>query len=573
MSRSFFQILNRKEKNIFFIFALLLSFCSILEMIGIGLIPLFVGSLFSSETIDNFLFHKISSFKDQDRDSMIMYFSTAIISVFAFKNLFLLTIYYFQGKYLTKLSQDIKQRFFSFYLNKKYIFHLNNSSNMIARNVLIETQAIRIFFYSLLQIIKESVILIGITLLLLNTNFVISTIVFIVLSTCVLLYYFFFKKNLEFKSKEQQIIRFELLKNINEIFGSIKDVLIFSKQKLVFQLFKKKDDKYENNIFYQDIVIKLPKLILELAAITLIIGALFYLEKTEINKEEIFVLLTLVSVSVIRIIPGYNIISGSLSRLKFIAHSISLMSKVLLNNKATNIETSKKQKKIFFKRFIQFKNVSFKYPGTKKNIFNNLNLKILSGSKILVKGSSGSGKSTFLNIVAGLIEVTEGKVLVDNFEIRKNLKNWYKNVSYVSQDIFLLDNTIKNNVTLNLDNSEMDKKKLIIAKKYSYLDTFIDSSGKGENTTVGERSARISGGQKQRIGIARAIYRNTNLIILDEATNALDKKLESKILKYFLQLNRKKTVIVSSHHNLSKKNFDFILNFKNGNCSFTKIRK
>jgi len=219
MSRSFFQILNRKEKNIFFIFALLLSFCSILEMIGIGLIPLFVGSLFSSETIDNFLFHKISSFKDQDRDSMIMYFSTAIISVFAFKNLFLLTIYYFQGKYLTKLSQDIKQRFFSFYLNKKYIFHLNNSSNMIARNVLIETQAIRIFFYSLLQIIKESVILIGITLLLLNTNFVISTIVFIVLSTCVLLYYFFFKKNLEFKSKEQQIIRFELLKNINEIFG------------------------------------------------------------------------------------------------------------------------------------------------------------------------------------------------------------------------------------------------------------------------------------------------------------------------------------------------------------------
>jgi len=120
---------------------------------------------------------------------------------------------------------------------------------MIARNVLIETQAIRIFFYSLLQIIKESVILIGITLLLLNTNFVISTIVFIVLSTCVLLYYFFFKKNLEFKSKEQQIIRFELLKNINEIFGSIKKVLIFSKQKLVFQLFKKKDDNMKITFF------------------------------------------------------------------------------------------------------------------------------------------------------------------------------------------------------------------------------------------------------------------------------------------------------------------------------------
>lgn len=566
MIKSFFKILNHKEKISFFILSFLLIICSILEMFGIGLIPLLVSTYFSPQNIPDLFINSLSFFEINKNYSF--YVSALILLIFTLKNFFLVIIYYFQGKYLTKLSQDIKQRLFNFYLNQNYIFHLNNSTNKIARNVLIETQSVRIFSYTLLQLIKESVVLVGIVILLLITNLFISTLILVLFSTIAYLFFIFFKKKLDYKSKEQQEIRLSLLKNISEIFGSIKDILIFSKQKLAFKFFKYKDDVYENNIFFQDVILKLPKIILELASIITIVGVLYYLESTNFDKDKIFSLITLISVCVIRMVPGYNIISGSLSKIKFISHSIMLISNILKKE----ILTKKKFKKIPLKGVISFKNVCFKYPNTKKNIINNLNLEIPCGSRVLIKGPSGSGKSTFLNIISGLIHIDKGKMMVNDLEINKNVYNWYENVSYVSQDIFLLDDTIKNNIVLNLNNSKINKQLYKKALEKSCLKNFIDKLVNKDKSIVGERSVRISGGQKQRIAIARAIYRNTNLIILDECTNGLDKNIERKILNYFLNLNRNQTVLVSSHHNLSKKYFDFIIHFKNNGIEASKIK-
>ena len=198
-----------------------------------------------------------------------------------------------------------------------------------------------------------------------------------------------------------------------------------------------------------------------------------------------------------------------------------------------------------FNKNIVFDNVSFKYPSNVNNTLTEINLEILNESKVAIIGSSGAGKSTFINLLLGLLKPTKGNILVDGKKIEENLINWQFNIGYVPQDIYLLDDTIKNNITF--DEETVDDNQLKKILKLSRLDKFIDSLPDGLETHIGERGARISGGQRQRIGIARALYKDPKVIVFDEATNALDSENERNIMREILELNVKKNLIIITH--------------------------
>jgi ABC-type bacteriocin/lantibiotic exporter with double-glycine peptidase domain len=204
-------------------------------------------------------------------------------------------------------------------------------------------------------------------------------------------------------------------------------------------------------------------------------------------------------------------------------------------------------------------NLEFKYPGEFKPIFNQFNLKIIKGSKCAIIGKSGVGKTTLLDILIGIHEIQKGKLLVDNIEIDlKNLKQWKNNIAYAPQEIFLFDDSIAKNISLELNPDNIDEKKLVKCAKLSEIYDFINKLPKRFDTPVGESGTYLSGGQKQRLGIARALYKNKKILILDEATNALDSELEELILNNLDNI-KDITIIQVTHKLNSSFKFDQII--------------
>jgi ABC-type bacteriocin/lantibiotic exporter with double-glycine peptidase domain len=216
-----------------------------------------------------------------------------------------------------------------------------------------------------------------------------------------------------------------------------------------------------------------------------------------------------------------------------------------------------------FKNHIKFENLSFKYKNTQKFIFKNLNLILKKNSMIGILGPSGSGKTTFVNLITGLIKPCDGKILIDDKQdINNDIFSWQSKIGYVPQSIFLFDGTIEENVSFGSDTENIDQVKLLNAIKLSQLDKFINEQKDGLKTLIGENGAKISGGQIQRIGIARSLYRNNEILILDESTNSLDEETEKKFFKSLINLKGNRTIIIISHNKENLKNCDKIYNIK-----------
>jgi len=225
-----------------------------------------------------------------------------------------------------------------------------------------------------------------------------------------------------------------------------------------------------------------------------------------------------------------------------------------------------KSEKIIFKNSLNFNNVSFRYED--KKILENINFKINKNSLVSIFGESGSGKSTLLDLILGLLKKTDGEINIDEkkIDLYESFEAWSKNVSYVPQSIYIYDNTIKKNITLIENDKLIDHELLNEAIKVSKLQELINNSEKGLDTPLGESGEKISGGQRQRISIARAIYRNNPIIVLDEATNALDHDTEKEILINLSKLKREKTVIFASHTtSILSELSDQVFIIKNGN--------
>jgi ABC-type bacteriocin/lantibiotic exporter with double-glycine peptidase domain len=223
-----------------------------------------------------------------------------------------------------------------------------------------------------------------------------------------------------------------------------------------------------------------------------------------------------------------------------------------------------------FKEKIFLEKVFFKYPSSKNYVLQNINLVINKGEFIGIVGSSGSGKSTLVDLIAGLLKPTSGNLYLDNLKLPIDKSEKKIDCAYVSQNVFLIDDTIKRNIAFGVDDNEIDINKIERCINYAQLDDFISKLPEGYETVVGERGVKISGGQKQRIGIARALYNDSNLLIFDEATNALDHKTEEELFSTIFKMKYKKTIIFITHKELSLKNFDKIYKIENTELKIKK---
>lgn len=559
-----------KIKLLFISFFLILS--SFVEMIGIGLIPVLVTTILGENTVLNNIYeftqlNFLLNLLKLEKDKLVTIICIIIVTIFILKNIILAILSYAEGKILSQISYRNAEKLYKFYLSKPYSYHLINHHTTISRNIIVENQNIKLLITNYLNILKEFFVLLGILSLLFITDYSITLFLFIIFTSTGLIYYFFVKNKLDKKSKEQLDSRQKQFKYINQALGSIKDILILSKEKFMLENFKLKNKIYEDNNLFIHFVSKIPRLVLETVAIICILLVSLFLVLFEKPDDSMITILTLITLSTIRIIPSYNLITSSFAKLKFVSASVNLIYKELFEyernlNKIFNNLNYKED--FSFNDKIKINDISFSYNDTKQISLKKINEEINFGSVIGIYGPSGAGKSTLANLIIGLLKPSSGQIIVDGKNIELNKKGWFKNISYVSQDIYLLDDTIRNNIAFGETEKEIDDKKISQAIKISGLEEFINNKEDKINTIVGERGAMISGGQKQRIGIARAVYRKPKLLILDEATNALDPEVEKKVLDSILENKTQTTIIIITHKLSNLKNCDRILFLDNG---------
>lgn len=310
----------------------------------------------------------------------------------------------------------------------------------------------------------------------------------------------------------------------------------------------------------------MPKLVFEFVIVLIICSAVMFALKADHNLLESIPLIGLFSYSFIRALPSVNKILVSFQRIKY---STSILNEIFYIKKTLLSDDKISEVSLNFQDKIQIKNLDYEYIKQQK-ILSNLNFEIKKNLMIGIYGDSGSGKSTLLKILLGLLQPTNGDILCDSVSIFKNIKSWQKIISFVPQNIYLMDETLKYNLSLSVNEKDIDQDRIEEVIKQTNLISFVKNLPNQYDTLLGESGQRISGGQKQRIGIARALYTNPKILILDESTSNLDNDTENQILKELKILSRNLTIIIVSHKDTIKFFCDQVFQVKNNSINQVK---
>jgi ATP-binding cassette, subfamily B, bacterial PglK len=544
-----YKLLSKKQTISFFILLIILLIGSVLEIVGIGSIPIFISLLLDPETIIdklgyiNFLY--IKEIENISTDKLIFLSSILIIIFFIIKNLFLTFAIYYQGSFVRDIKIELSKKIFENYLSANYLFFLSRNSSIIIRTIIVDIGNSTIFILNIINLLRETLILVSIICLLLIVNLEVAVGLFLFFSIFTFIYYLLTQKKLYSRSKIIQILSSSLLKTVNETIGSIKEIILLNARKKQFEEFTNNISKSEKLTLINYIIKSLPRYFLEflIVSVMMLIISIYILQGQAIN--EIIPFLSLIVISALRLVPSFNSISNALSVQKTTLPHLNHMFEEFSILKKIN--QKKIKKKIELKKSIKLKKINFSYPHTKNKILKNFNIEIQKGQKIGIIGKSGTGKSTLLNIILGLIKPTKGNIHIDDKIINFNNSYWGDTVGYVPQDIYLLDNTIKNNITFGIKENDIDKKLLIDVCKRAQIYDYISHLPKKFETYVGENGHNLSVGQKQRLGIARILYRKPKIIVLDEATSSLDYQNEKKFVDGIFKFNPDLTIIFVSH--------------------------
>ena len=549
MLKKLTSITSKNDRLKLLILSFLLIFSTIIELLSIGSIPLYASLILNPSFVINYSqnYLDLSFLSDYNKNNLIIYGSIILIIIFIIKNLILTFINYYNGSINKDIKVNLASRLFQKYILSDYETHLSRNTAIIIRNITTEVTRTSIYILSFVMLIKEFLILLSVFILLFSVDFKTTAIIFVVFPLVSGTYYYLIKNSSKERGKIIQILTGQNLKTLNHSLGSLKFLKILNKENFMIKIFSDRINQIEYKDFIQRFLLTLPKITLEVLTIVMfsVITISFLYSDRSLNTFIPFI--TLFCVSAIRIIPSLNLISISFTNIKFNSPAFLLITNELRDS--LEIKNNKNQQNIHYEIFnkeIKLKNISYKYPNTKNNVLQKINLSIRPGDKIGILGPSGSGKSTLIDLILGLLKPNEGEITIDGKKL--NVKNWNNKLGYVSQDVYLLDDTIRANVAFGENDSQFNKTRFNNAIEKSQLSQFINSLEKKDLTEVGDRGVRLSGGQKQRIGIARCLYLNPKLIILDEPTSSLDEENEMKIMQDIYNL-KEYTIIIISHKN------------------------
>lgn len=560
INKIFFIISKKYFLELTFILILTLLMTTF-EIFSIALfIPLLTG--FIGNTNESFILNYFSILRVYNADQVLIFTISLFLIVFVLKNVLLVFFNAIKSKFSYKLFIDISNKILKIYLNKNYSFFTNKNSSELIRNVNAEAS---IFTFGVVSVfiglISDLIVVFSICIFLLFYNFNVS--IFIILFIFTLSFLLLKITNKKFKhwGAIRHKYSSKIYQNLQEIFGYIKEIILFGSQNYFLKQHLRFNIENSDASIKRDVYSILPKPLLETIALFCFFILILFLLSVGLDRSKILVLIGTIFFSSIRLLPSVSNIIKSLQTIKYNFYSVKVIYNEINNISVNSIKKDTiKINKNFSK--IRFQNIFFSYDKN-KNIIQNLTFEIKKNEKIGIMGKSGAGKTTFLNLFTGLIRCNSGEIKVDENDIYNISNQWQKKIGYVHQNIFLADDTILFNIALKKLITKNELSRIWKILRVVQLDKYISSLDLALHTVVGERGYRLSGGQSQRLGIARTLFFNPSIIILDESTSSLDEKTQERILDYIYNM-KNKTIIAVSHRKNALKYCDKIFYFEQG---------
>ncbi len=537
-------LLPRQRRAAVILFCLVLAGTA-LETFSIGLVvPALAFMTRGSEASSPLVTRWLSWLGNPSSNQLILLVLLMLLVVYTVKSAFLLFVAYWQARFITATQASTSRRLFATYLAQPWTFHLQRHSAELLRTIN-ETADFSHICGLFLMTVSEVLVLCGMVGLLLWFEPAGAIVVAGMLVAAAWLFNVIVRPRARRWAQSQRHHAKMIIQHVQQGLGGAKDVKIRGCEQEFLSQFRHHADGQARISAMQSLVQQVPRLWFELLAVAalLLLTAVMVWQGTP--SERLLPMLGLFATVAFRMLPSVNHVTGAINRLRYADTMLSNLHAEL--QLAESLPPAGPTTPLRFSDAVVLQDVSFSYHGSDETVLDGINIRIPHGASIGFVGGSGAGKSTLVDIILGLLPPATGKVLVDGTDIQSNLRGWQDTIGYVSQSIYLCDDSIRRNVAFGVPEKDIDDAAVQRALKAAQLDTFVNSLPKRANTLVGERGARLSGGQRQRIGIARALYHDPQVLVLDEATSALDTATEKGVMAAVNALHGTKTLIIVAH--------------------------
>ena len=566
------EVFDAKQKRSLIYLAFIIFVDAFVELLGVTVILPFINAIMSPDALlENEI---VRWFYDrlhmQSTDELIIWIAVLIIGIYIFKNLFLVYMYNLQYRFSYYGKKQMQNTLMKYYIGQDYTFFLNFNSSELIRNIYTDPEMFYTAVLNTLQLVSELGVSVVIIIFLMVTDVTITLGVAASMVILLLIMSKVLKRILEGYGNDRRVYSASMLKCMQQAFGGIKEIKIANREEYFERDFEKQNDVYTYVIKQNAFLSALPKPILEaLAIVGLMAMIIVKIAAGNADNQHFIEVLAVFAVAAFKLLPSVNRIASYYAA---VIHNGVVIDKIrgeyremAENHDAMERAREKKEngQKVSLDREISVEHMAFTYPNMEEAVLKDVNVKIAKNSSVAFIGPSGAGKTTFVDLILGVLTPQEGVIKADGVDIQSGLRSWHEKIGYIPQSIYMLDDTIRNNIAFGAKDG-VDDAKIWEALKQAQLDDFVREMEDGLDTVIGEAGVRLSGGQRQRIGIARALYRRPEVLVLDEATSALDNETEAAVMEAIENLQGKMTMLIIAHRLSTIRNCDVVYKVENG---------
>lgn len=562
-------LLDKKQKRVMAGLVCMMIVSAFLQTAGVGLLVQVVNVVIDPDALEKSrlaagLYDLLGcgSYRSFSVTVMVL-----LILTFVAKNVFLFVQQKLTLAFVYTNQFRTSERMMCNYLRRGYEFFLNADTAVVQRSITSDVNNMYALILALLQLVSDGVMSLFVISYCFLTNGRMTLLLGAVLVSLMFLIKCVLKPIMYRAGKENQDYYSGLFKWISQTVQGIKEVKVNGKEQYFVNEYRKCGKGYVNAVQKYSLYNSTPKLLMETACVGAMVGYMIVLVAMGVPTDDMLNALTTLAAAAFVLLPSVNRINNQITSIAycepfFMGVSDNLQEEISGDN--VDMSFAAEEEKLPVTKEIRLTNVTYAYPNTDKLIFDHADLTIPIGASVGIVGPSGAGKSTVVDILLGLLELREGIVLADGEDVMPHYRGWLKNIGYIPQMIFMLDDSIRRNVAFGVPDEKIDEERLWEVLREAQLDEYVRTLPEGLDTGIGERGIRLSGGQRQRIGIARALYHDPEVLVLDEATSALDNDTEKAIMDSINLLQGRKTLIIIAHRLQTIEKCDIVYRVENG---------
>lgn len=568
-------ILTRQEKWKIVGILILIIIGSFLELMGVAVFMPFISIIVDPEKAiaqSRLLTLLYNMLGVGDAKEFLLFLALGIAAIYIIKNLYLA---FMQNAILTfsfRMRMNMACKMLTIYMHEPYTFYLGRNTAELQRSLQTDTNQFMLLVSNMIQSISEVMVVLVVGSYLFYTSKTITVVIIGLLGICVGVFMLVSRKVSVKVGMQNQRYQGQLLQWINQAFGGVKEVKILNREQFFVDNYRDIYGKLIKGAKGNEMLAAVPKYIIETVVIVgMLLAICIKLTFGWSNNIADFVpQLSAFAIAAFRLMPSIGKLNAYINSINYCRPSLNLIYedlKAIEDCKGEDAYKPDKDANASFKEAINVNNVVYRYPDSDEDVINNVSMNIKKGTTVAFIGSSGAGKTTLADIILGLLVPDKGDICVDKWSIRDNPNKWHSMLGYIPQTIYLTDDSIRRNIAFGVNEEDIDDEAVNRAIEEAQLSDFVKTLPEGVNTFVGDRGVRLSGGQRQRIGIARALYRNPQILVLDEATSALDNETETAVMEAIDNLHGNKTMIIIAHRLTTIRNADVIYEVAQGQVS------